>query len=387
MINRRRLFSWALAAAVIIGLWVFTWWPGNPFWSPEPVSVLRSQGTACPPIDGRSLTLVAVGDIMMHTPVSKSALEADGSFDFRPHFQYVRPIFQNADLVMGNLETPLAGGPLTGYPSFNGPDDLVDGLKWAGFTTLTLANNHSLDKGWPGLQRTAELVRDRDIMYVGAYLSAEDRARPRIRAVSGLKVGFLGYTYGVNGPREYPRGESWRLNFIDQELMAADLAALREAGADFTIVNVHFGDEYQRKPNKRQLALVEALFEAGADLIIGHHPHVVQPGVLRHRGPDGDQAAVFSLGNFLSNQRDRYTDQGLMVTAHLSIDHRGRKSLGPLTFHQTRCIRRLVDGRPTYRVVPVYEAVKNPGAYGLSGVEAEFLARDQAEMARHLVDY
>ena len=385
--NHRLLSKWALAAMLAVLLWLWSGWPQSPAPPPRPEPPEWAQGSACPPTDGRTLTLVAVGDIMMHTPVSQSAHQPDDSYDFRPHFQYVRPIFQNADLVLGNLETPLAGGPLSGYPAFNGPDDLIDSLKWAGFSALTLANNHSLDKGWKGLQRTAELVRDRDIMYVGAYLSAEDRARPRIFSAGGLKVGLLGYTYGVNGGWEYPGGESWRLNFVDEEIMRADLAALKAAGADFMVVNVHFGDEYQRKPNRRQLALTQSLFEAGADLIIGHHPHVIQPGVLRHRGADGDQAAVFSLGNFISNQRDRYTDQGLMVTAHLSIDHQGRKSLGPLVLHQTRCARRLVEGRTTYRVLPVYEALQSPGAYGLSPVEADFLARDQLDMSRHLVDY
>ena len=324
---------------------------------------------------------------MAHLPVTNSARQEDGSYDFRPHFQYVKPFFRNADLVIGNLETPLAGGRLSGYPAFNAPDELADALKWAGFNALTLANNHSLDKGWKGLQRTVEVVNEQGFLYTGAYLSAEDRAASRIFQAAGVSVGLLSYTYGVNtGIYKYPDGETWRLDFVNEELMSADLITLREAGADFSVVNVHFGDEYQRKPNKKQLALVAALFEAGADLVIGHHPHVVQPGSLRS-GPDGDQAAVFSLGNFISNQRDRYTDQGLMLTVRLSLDHFGQKYLGPIVLHQTRCIRRIVDGRATYRVLPVQEAMENPAAYGLTLKEGLLLAADHEAMSRHLVDY
>ncbi|MDR1044879.1 MAG: CapA family protein [Candidatus Adiutrix sp.] len=381
--KRRDFLKWAGLSAAAALFWASPW-PEPKSGRPRPPR--RASATACPPSEARHLILMAAGDIMMHLPVSQSALQPDGSYDFRPHFQYVRPFFRNADLVIGNLETPLAGGRPSGYPTFNGPDELLDALKWAGFSALNLANNHSLDQGWKGLSRTAELSAERGFMYMGAYLSAEDRRRARIFSAAGVRVGLLGYTYGVNGPWKYPDQESWRLDFVNEELMRADLRALRAAGADFSVVNVHFGDEYQRLPNKRQLALAETLFEAGADLIIGHHPHVVQPGLVS-RGPDGARAAVFSLGNFISNQKDRHTDQGLMITVNLHLDFQGRKSLGPITLHQTRCLRRLVDGRPTYRVLPVFEAVQNPAAYGLTEAEMDFLARDQSDLARRLIDY
>lgn len=378
--NRRDFLKWSFFSAAALSLWSLPWPRG-------PKMGRRASVTSCPPADERSLTLMATGDIMAHAPVTNSALQPDGSYDFRPHFQYVKPFFLNADLVIGNLETPLAGGRFSGYPAFNAPDELAVALKWAGFNALTLANNHSLDKGWNGLERTVEVVDRLGFLYTGAYLSAEDRAVPRIFQAGGVSVGLLGYTYGVNsGIYKYPNDETWRLEFVNAEAMAADLAALIGAGADFAVVNVHFGDEYQRRPNKKQLDLVRALFATGADLVIGHHPHVVQPGILRH-GPGGGRAAVFSLGNFISNQRDRYTDQGLMITAKLSLDHFGRKHLGPVTLHQTRCIRRVVNGRPTYRVLPVHEATENPAVYGLTAEEGAFLADDQMAMSRHLVDF
>jgi len=378
--KRRDFLKLGFSAAAAFCVWAAPWSGGAPR-LPK-----RGRAITCPPLEERSLKLMAVGDIMAHLPVTNSAAQPDGSYDFRPHFQYVRPLFQNADLVMGNLETPLAGGRLSGYPAFNGPDELAAGLKWAGFKALTLANNHSLDKGWNGLYRTAEIVRDQGLIYTGAFLSRADRDRPRIFSANGVSLGLLAYTYGVNGAWRYPNDENWRLNFVDKELILEDLKKLREAGPDFTLINIHFGDEYHRKPNKAQLDLVETLFRAGADLIIGHHPHVVQPGHIQ-AGPGGGQAAIFSLGNFISNQKDRYTDQGLMVSARLSLDFQGRKHLGPVTLHQTRCIRRLVQGRPTYRVLPVREAVEHPAAYGLTADEVAFLARDQLAMSKHLIDY
>ncbi len=397
--NRRDFLKLALAAAgagaaVTAGMWPPAG-PGRPpaptpeaaSPPPPPPEPGRTTATACRPQDPRGLTLMAVGDIMAHTPVTNSARQPDGSYDFRPHFQYVRPLFQNADLVLGNLETPLAGGAYSGYPLFNAPDDLAPSLRWAGFSALNLANNHSLDRGWKGLARTAEVVDDNGFLYLGAFRSAEDRAKPRLFSAGGVTVGLLGYTYGVNqGALKYPDRETWRLNVAAPDLMAADLSALQAAGADFTVVNIHFGEEYQRRPNARQLAVVDGLFEAGADLVIGHHPHVVQPGLIRQEA-GGGRAAVFSLGNFISNQRDRYTDQGLMVTAQLGFDLKGRKTLGPLVLRQTRCIRRVVNGRPTFRVLPTREAAADPAAYGLTQAEADFLSKDRLAMSEHLVNY
>jgi poly-gamma-glutamate synthesis protein (capsule biosynthesis protein) len=151
------------------------------------------------------------------------------------------------------------------------------------------------------------------------------------------------------------------------------------------VVSLHFGQEYLRHPTSGQINLVENLFEAGADLIIGHHPHVVEPALLRP-GPGGGQAAAFSLGNFISNQHFPHTDQGLMLAASFGFDAGGRKVLGPLVLRQTRCLRRLVDGRPTYRVLPTYEALQNPAAYGLTPRETALLAADHQALSRHLIN-
>ncbi len=347
-----------------------------------------AQGSPyCRPLEERGLKLVAVGDIMAHLPVTNSALQADGSYDFRPCFQYLRPLFRGADLVMGNLETPLAGGRPEGYPTFNAPDELAEALSWAGFTALSVANNHSLDQGWAGLERTVKELQRRRLIPLGAAATEAEAARPRLFEAAGLAVGLTAYTYGVNfGSYRYPRGESWRLNFVKPEAMAADLAALKKAGADFSVVNVHFGQEYQRRPNREQLALVDFLFEAGADLVIGHHPHVAQPALAR-AGAAGEKAAVFSLGNFISNQRDRYTDQGLMISLNLGFDRRGRKSLAGLTVEQTRCVKRWLDGRRVYRVLPSLRALEEPQAYGLTETEYQLLAADQLAMSAHLVNY
>lgn len=378
--KRRDFLKIACCSLAAFSVWSAPWLPG-------PSTGRRGRATSCSPVDERAVNVVAVGDIMAHLPVINSGLMSDGSYDFRPHFKYVRPIFQNADLVMGNLETPLAGGKYSGYPAFNGPDELADALKWAGVKALTLANNHSLDKGWSGLERTAQVLKKLGLIYTGAFLSAEDRASPRIFKANGVSVGLLSYTYGVNfGAVKYPKGETWRLNLASEELIRDDLKKLEEARPDFKIVNIHFGEEYQRVPNKKQKAQVKDIFQAGADLVIGHHPHVVQPAVV-HYGAGGWQAAVFSLGNFISNQQDRYTDQGLMLSVKLGLDHFGRKTMAALTLRQTRCIRRNVDGKSTYRVLPVLEAINSPSAYGLTGAEAAFLAKDQIAMSRHLVDF
>ena len=393
---RRRDFLKAALVSAGAGATFATlgFWPSGPLPTqlgqnappPPPPEPTQPEIIACPPQDIQGVTMIAVGDIMAHTPVTKSALKSDGTFDYRSHFKYLRPLFQNADIVMGNLETPLGGGPYRGYPLFNAPDKLAADLKWSGFSTLNLANNHSLDQGWKGLTRTAEVVSKNNLIYTGAFLSPEDKARPRLFSAGGVTIGFLGYTYGANVPVRYPRGETWRLNLAQSEVIIPDIEGLKAAGADFTVINIHFGNEYQLKPNKKQLKLVDTLFAAGADLIIGHHPHVVQPGIIKV-GPEGTQAAVFSLGNFISNQRDRHTDQALMVKAHFAKDAEGRKVLGPINLIQTRCIRRVVEGRLNYRVLPTRQAVANPELYGLTAKDAKLLQRDYLALADRLIKY
>ena len=254
-----------------------------------------------PPV--ASVRLVAVGDIMMHQDVKRAEAEDGGGFPAL--WADLVPLFEGADLAFGNLETPVA--PTTGRPGrpfqFNAPAALPPALRASGFTVLSTANNHAFDQGRKGVVETLDRLRQAHLVAIG---SGEDRPQAeavQILARNGLKVAFLGFTDLFNLDLDRKATEPW-VRPLDLE---PALAAVREARskADIVVVSVHWGNEYQHTPTKRQRDIARKLVAAGCDLLLGHHPHVLQPMELMT--VDGRRALVaYSLGNFISNQDRMY---------------------------------------------------------------------------------
>lgn len=250
-----------------------------------------------------SLSLVAVGDIMMHQDVKASALREPSGFPAL--WADLVPLFQGADLAFGNLETPVA--PTTGRPGipfqFNAPETLPSALRASGFTVLSTANNHAFDQGAKGVRETLERLHADHLVAVG---SGEDQARAETLQIlerQGVKVAFLAFTDIFNLDLNHRATEPW-VRPMDLE---PALQAVREARsrADLVILSVHWGNEYQHLPTKRQKDIAHALVAAGCDVILGHHPHVLQPVELMD--VEGHKALVaYSLGNFISNQDRMY---------------------------------------------------------------------------------
>ncbi|MDR1546526.1 MAG: CapA family protein [Deltaproteobacteria bacterium] len=349
-----------------------------------------------PPVRGRdvcTVRLMAVGDVLIHEPLRLAAARPEGGYDFRPFFSFLAPLFRQADLVVANLEVPLAGADrgFSGYPSFNAPTELAADLKASGVTTLLLANNHSLDRGWTGLEATRAAVEAAGLDYAGAYADPQDKARRLVSVNNGLLVALLNYSYGFNGRAGPDPSESWKLGFIDEEAIFADLAQARAQGADFAVVALHFGQEYRLKPDAAQIELAEKLLAGrpeegllGADLILGAHPHVVQPFAAFNR--DGRrQAVVYSLGNFVSNQTAEHTFIGLLFDALLTVTPDGRRTVDQVKLIPTWCRRSLVNGRRRYAVVPLAEAVAAPETYGLASREAEVMAKRLQALEARLI--
>jgi poly-gamma-glutamate capsule biosynthesis protein CapA/YwtB (metallophosphatase superfamily) len=261
----------------------------------------------------QTLKLVFTGDIMGHDTQIASAL-ATGSpgYDYRPCFRYLAPYLAGADLVIGNLEVTLAGPPYQGYPRFSSPDELADALREAGFDILVNANNHALDRGAAGLERTLGQLDARGILHTGTFTDAGSRSRyyPLLVEKRGIRIALLNYTYGTNGLKEEP---PCVVNRIDRPVILADLQKAASAEPDFTIVIMHWGEEYEQTENETQRELAGFLLENGADLIVGSHPHVVQP----IRGTGKGSLVAYSLGNLISNQRDRYRDGGIAFELEL----------------------------------------------------------------------
>lgn len=286
--------------------------------------------------------LMFVGDAMQHSPQLTAAQRSDGSYDYSPCFRYVEDDIRWADYAVVNLECPLGGRPYTGYPAFSAPDSYAQQLITSGFDLILTANNHCLDRRDHGLRRTISALDSLGIPHIGTYVNAAERARkvPLITTIKGVKFAFLDYTYGTNGIGV--QGDVV-VDIINRDVIARDIAAARARGAQVLCVNLHWGIEYQLQPVASQIDLGDWLVEQGVDLIIGGHPHVVERMEMRHsKAYDKDVLLVYSLGNFISNQRDIDSRGGAMVK--VSVTMNGSKPL----VHDARYKLFFVQ-KPSYR--------------------------------------
>lgn len=264
----------------------------------------------------RRARIVVAGDLMQHDEQLRSARQADSvTYDYEPMFRYVGERFRSADIAMVNLETTLsASGPYSGYPAFRSPAALAEALSRAGVDVAALANNHCCDRGGRGIDSTIELLDKVGVSHTGAYRDSVDYQKNNILYLErcGIRFALLNYTYGTNG---IPTPKGRIVNRMDTLLMARDLATIERDEVDFIMTFVHWGNEYERTPNGEQRALAEFMKRHGVDIIIGSHPHVVQPAEVDSLG----RVTIFSLGNFVSNQRTRYRDGGVVATIDVEM--------------------------------------------------------------------
>ena len=266
-------------------------------------------------------TLCFTGDLMCHsTQFNYAKVDAD-SFDFTGVYREVKKYLSAADLTVGNLETVIAGQKkgYSGYPYFNAPDDFVYALKDAGFDLLITANNHALDQGWDGVKRTIDVINENKIHHTGTFISQEDRDSIRIFDINSIKIAVLAYSENTNG-LPIPKGKDFVINLIDEGLVKRDISKARELNVDIVLVHIHYGPEYNREPSEYQKEIVQKIIELGADIIIGGHPHVVQPvDFFKTNNTKLDSGFVaYSMGNFISNQRWRYSDAGVILNIQIS---------------------------------------------------------------------
>ena len=295
-----------------------------------------TDGTEVPTEEAPQLvstaTVLSTGDILMHGKVINSGKQDDGSYNFDSIFQYVKSYSQAADFSVANLETTLCGTDngyaYAGNPKFNCPDAIVDSLKGAGFDMLLTANNHADDTSLVGYKRTLNVVREKGLDTLGTYLSADEQ-KWTIEEVNGIKIGMVCYTYSDGFSQNgYPLlnynevGENGILNYFTYDKLSefytqlqGYLDEMKAAGAEATVVYLHWGEEYKWKtgegPNANQTAMAQKLCDMGVDVIVGGHPHVVQPVDLLTSGTDAEHKTIvlYSMGNAVSNQRKEEMQQ------------------------------------------------------------------------------
>ncbi|GAB2718094.1 CapA family protein [Paenibacillus thermoaerophilus] len=311
------------------------------------------------------MTIAAVGDLLMKRTIIQAARRTGSdSYSFAPLFAGVAPYLRKADLTIGNLETTFSGrdpsgryerrSRRTGNPLFNCPDELAGDLKRAGFDVLTTANNHSMDGGASGLRRTLAVLDRHGIRHTGTSRSAQESRRYLIVRAKGIRVGILSYTTGTNS---IPVPKPWLVNRIRTGRILADMAYLRKR-TDLLVVCLHFGLEYHRVPNARQKRLVRLLFKHGAHVILGAHPHVLQPVVFRKttdiRGELRHRVAAYSLGNFVSTRlkKNPHTIRAMILRITVVKNRRGISDIVRIARTPTQVRRVRMKGRTAFRVVP-----------------------------------
>jgi poly-gamma-glutamate synthesis protein (capsule biosynthesis protein) len=307
----------------------------------------------------RRFTLLASGDVLAHTSVVERA-RAYGAgsrraFDFRPMFAAIRPIVSAADLAVCHLETPLSpsGRQLAGYPRFNAPPQLAAAIRHAGYDACSVASNHSMDRGPHGVAGTLAVLDRAGLRHPGMARSPRE-AEPSILRVRGVRVALLSYTYGLNG-FQLPSQRPWLVNLLNPDRVLADARAARRAGSQFTVVFLHWGQEYRSAPTQTQRTLAARLLgDPAVDLIVGHHAHVVQP-VRRIHG----KWVAFGMGNSLSAQSAACcptpTQDGVLL--QVAVVHKN----GRYVVEAVRYTPTWVE-HPSYRIRPVLQTLARGSA-------------------------
>ena len=264
--------------------------------------------------DTTRISLLFAGDVMGHDSQIASAYDPAGKkYDYTSCFRLLAPYIKNADLAIANLEVTLAGPPYKGYPQFSSPDALAVALKNMGFDALVTSNNHCVDRGKKGLVRTIKVLDSLDIPHTGTFIDSTERRMkyPLMIYKNGFSIALLNYTYGTNG---LPVHKPNVVNMLDTALIRKDIGKAKQMKPDVIIVFTHWGAEYQSLPSKAQKDITTFCFRHGANLVIGAHPHVIQPMEWRK---ESNQFVAYSLGNFVSGQRKRYTDGGSLAYLEL----------------------------------------------------------------------
>ena len=298
--------------------------------------------------------LLFVGDAMQHQGQLDQALQAGGGirYDYSDCFRLIAPVVVKADYAVCNLEVPLGGGPdYSGYPCFSAPDSYAEALRDAGFDLFLTANNHCLDRLDKGARSTLKALDRLGVDHIGTYDTSTQRDTlvPFIKNINGIRFGFLNYTYGTNG---IPPRNGIEVAGFDRKKMAEEIRRTRKAGAEIICVAIHWGVEYVLNENASQRDMAQFLKSQGVDLIIGGHPHVIQPmRVERNEKENKDVLIVYSLGNFISNMKTTDTRGGALLNVRVERDADGKARFKSAGYDL------LFAAKPTgktdnYRVIP-----------------------------------
>ena len=371
----------------------------------EETSATNVSSQSEPEFIETSATVMSIGDIMVHSPQLNGALNSStGDYNFDCYFKEIAPYFATSDLNVGNLEVTFGGNEsreFSGYPLFNTPDSLADSIKNAGFNLLLTSNNHCYDTGLAGLKRTAQVLKQKGIEFTGTKETDADPAYV-IKQVNNINIGIINYTYEtkcLTEGRKYLNGNpvnseanglinSFNYDKLDAfySEIGAYLKEMDTKGAEFKVVYIHWGNEYQTYSNTYQKSIAQKLCNMGVDMIIGSHPHVIQPiELVTSEDSQNTTVCLYSMGNAVSNQRQElmtscpsgHTEDGMIFEFVLKKTKAG-VTLESLDLTPTWVNKYLVSGKYNYTIYPI----ENPNDLGKYSFNATALSKAQKSYER-----
>ena len=340
--------------------------------------------------------VVSTGDLLMHLPIINGAARSDGSYNFDSIFSEISSLVSNADYAVANLETTLAGESkkYSGYPTFNCPDSIIDAAKNAGFDMMLTANNHSYDTGLNGFLRTQEVIAEKGLDHIGSR--PDTNTTPYIiKDINGIKIGMTCYTYETDTEKENRKAlngillaeeatdliNSFNLKRLDvfYDNLRSDITSMRARGADCIVVYMHWGDEYRLDANSSQVEISQKLCDMGVDVIIGGHPHVVEPAALltSESDPTHKTACIYSMGNAVSNQRTArasiktgHTEDGMLFSYTFTKYSDGEVALTDVEIIPTWVHLYTSGGKAVYQIVPLDGKSDYSGTHNLDSASS-----------------
>lgn len=313
-----------------------------------------------------NIKMAVIGDIMCHNSQYKDAYDLKtNTYDFSYVFSDVKQYISSADIAIGNLETTFAGKErgYSNYPRFNTPEQLAKNLKDFGIDIVSTANNHCMDTNYTGLVSTLKYLDEAGIDHTGTNETAEKQNEILVKDVNGIKIAFLAFTYGTNGI-PIPSDKSFAVNLIDEDLILKQINLAKEQDPDLICVNMHWGIEYQLRQNSEQEKLKDLLFNNGVDIILGSHPHVLQPmekqTITLEDGGTKECFVIYSLGNFMSGQTKENTRDSVILNIDITKNgENGQVKINKVEYIPIYMYKSSVANIHKYKVLDIEKAIMN----------------------------
>ena len=328
-------------------------------------TTLSNKNTKQDTAEPITFTLTSLGDTLCHNTQYWDAYNSKtDEYDFSYVYEDIKNYTLSSDITIGSLETTFAGKEkgYSNYPTFNTPDSLGTALKDIGVDVVSLAGNHALDYGYTGLCRTIDVFNNIGLSHLGTYRTAEDQEKILIKDVKGVKIAFINYTYGTNGI-PVPSGKEFCVNLIDKDFIKKQINQAKEQNVDMIVACMHWGTEYRTTANSEQKDLANFLFENGVDVILGNHPHVLEPmekkTITLQDGTTKEVFVVYALGNFTADQRDEITRDSAILNLTITKNSDSKISIDKVNYVPIYMYKNTNVSTHKFKILDIEKTIKD----------------------------